>query len=348
MTLNVSKEDDILEHTLSYHLARGVDFLVVVANKATDRTLEIVQRHVDAGVAHLIIEPGVAHHQSRWFTRASRKAATDFGADWIINADADEIYWTDTADLKTVLAAVPDEYGAVTIPFFNFLPSESEEGFFADRLVVREVRSLKPGGSSHLTKIAHRAHPDIVVSSGGHRISGADVVAVPGWHPISGLHFPFRSYAQFEQKIITAGKAAGAPDSRNGHRYELYRAGRLPDFWRLLVSGAPEAFVKYPPLDESDGHALEDGIAAGRLVRDTRVRDWFAQHSPAPVVRAEHREPAPDDVERVRLELMRAVHEYEMSPLRRERELRARAERRLKAIQNSRWWRLRPRLPGSR
>ena len=51
----------------------------------------------------------------------ARMAATDFGADWVINNDADEFWWpTADADLKACLARVPDSTLALQVPRFNF------------------------------------------------------------------------------------------------------------------------------------------------------------------------------------------------------------------------------------
>ncbi len=43
-----------------------------------------------------------------WRTDMARLAATDFGADWVINTDADEFWMPSGGTLKEVLASVPE------------------------------------------------------------------------------------------------------------------------------------------------------------------------------------------------------------------------------------------------
>ena len=301
MTLLVSDEADTVEPVIDYHLHRGVDFVIVTADRGTDEVIEKVERYVEAGTAHLIHEESTVFAQSTWVTRMARIATTEHGADWVINGDADEFFWPEAGTLKEILAAVPAEYGALDVPFCHFLPRLGTEASFIDDVTVREVRSLKPSGRAVFSKAVHRAGRDVEVSMGNHRVGGTGLDVLRAWRPIAGLHFPHRGWAQFERRLVrdTRGERHAGSSERFGPRFELYRTGRLR-----------EAYAR----DVPDERETEEGIREGRLVRDERLKDFFAAR------RADgSRTPDgcdPEVVERLRPVVRRAIVEWEAHPLR--------------------------------
>ena len=132
MTLLVRDEADIVDAQIAYHLHAGVDFVVATDNRSEDATLEILERYARDGVLYLIREPGDDLRQSEWVTRMARLATTDFGADWILNADADEFWHARGASLKELLCAVPTRFGAVRGAWRNFVPRPDDERLFAN------------------------------------------------------------------------------------------------------------------------------------------------------------------------------------------------------------------------
>src|SRR5919108_341850 len=137
MTLLARNEVDVVEAHLAYHLNAGVDFVVATDNCSDDGTLEVLERYQRRGLLHLIREPGEDNRQSQWVTRMARLAASDFGADWVINSDADEFWWPRGASLRDVLRAVPPRYGTVAAFLRVFVPRpESAEDVF-ERMLVR-------------------------------------------------------------------------------------------------------------------------------------------------------------------------------------------------------------------
>ena len=99
MTLLARDEADIVESWLSFHLNAGVDFVVATDNRSVDGTTDVLERYAREGHLHLIRESGEDLRQNEWVTRMARLAATDFGADWVINSDADEFWWPRGASL---------------------------------------------------------------------------------------------------------------------------------------------------------------------------------------------------------------------------------------------------------
>ena len=95
---------------------------IATDNRSDDGTTEILERYERAGRLHLLREDGDDMRQHEWVTRMARLAATDFGADWVINSDADEFWWPRGGTLKDVLAARAERFGVVRGCWRHFLP----------------------------------------------------------------------------------------------------------------------------------------------------------------------------------------------------------------------------------
>jgi len=264
MTLLVRDEADIVDAQLAYHLDAGVDFVVATDNRSEDGTTEILERYARESVLHLIREPGDDLRQSEWVTRMARLGATEFGADWILNTDADEFWHARTGALKELLAAVPSRFGAVRGAWRNFVPRPDDERFFAERMIARlGAPSFHPHPLSTHFKSAHRARADVRIGRGNHEALADGLVALRGWYPIEIFHFPVRSLAQCRRKYVTQFVALerNAEKGIPGHMaeaHEAYRAGRLDAFYTPLVV---------------DDELLERGLADGTYALDERLRD---------------------------------------------------------------------------
>ena len=263
MTLLARDEADIVDAHLAFHLNAGVDFVVATDHRSRDGTTETLEAYEREGCLHLIREHGEVLQQSAWVTRMARLAATEFGADWVIDSDADEFWWPRGGDLKQALATVPEGYGLVRAVWRNFLPRPDDGRFFADRMTVRLQSSAPINDPSNQYrpnfKIAHRADPDVVVEAGNHGLGDGRFRTLGGWRPLEILHFPLRSFAQYEQRYRAIWTALGTAHRADHVRVERAREeGRLADAYETLVLH-----------DE----ALELGLAGGLLVEDARLRD---------------------------------------------------------------------------
>lgn len=271
MTLLVRDEIDALAANIEFHLRQGVDFVVATDNGSVDGTRELLAAYEARGVVRLIDEPADDYAQGVWVTRMARLAATEHGADWVINNDADEFWWPELGDLKDALRSLPPGAEAASAERSNFVPRpDGDRQSFADRMTVRERESLNALGRKLPSKVCHRGFPSVEVGQGNHVCSVDGVTLAPIPAPITILHFPLRSYAQFENKIAKGGAAYGRnihlpPDIGGTWRrlYEVWRAGDLP--------------AHYAAETKSED-AMAAGLRDGSLIEDRRLRDFFRAH----------------------------------------------------------------------
>lgn len=264
LTLLARDEADIVDAQIAFHLHAGVDFVIATDNLSADGTTDILGRYQRAGYLHLIHEQGDDMRQGKWVTRMARLAATEFGADWVLNSDADEFWWPRGGSLKDVLATVPERYGVVRGCWRHFLPRVGDSPFFAERMTVRRTTPAFPGDKTTIyhahQKVAHRADPQVMVEAGNHNAVGHQLEPFRAWHPIEVLHFSFRSLDQLERKCL-AGWHRSPIDELTLHQvlqYDAYRTGKLEEY-----------FASFAVTDEK----LERGLADGTLAIDTRLRD---------------------------------------------------------------------------
>jgi hypothetical protein len=257
MTLLARDEADIVDAQIAYHLHAGVDFVIATDNASCDGTTEILATYARAGYLHLIREQGSDMQQGEWVTRMARLAATDFGADWVINSDADEFWCSHGAPIKAVLAEVPMRFATVRAVMRNFVPRPGEAQLFADRMNVR----LVPGEATSQCyrthpfhaqdKVLHRAHPDVRVGEGNHDAGWESSVDLRGFWHFEVLHFPMRSASQCVQKWRNYER----------HGYSGYD---------VLTNFGPREYYESLVVDD---HALAQGLNAGTFVVDNRLRD---------------------------------------------------------------------------
>lgn len=268
MTLLVRDEEDIVAANLDFHLDQGVDFVVVTDNGSQDRTPSIVGTYVERGVARLIHESADDYDQARWVTRMARIAAREHAADWVINNDADEFWFPcEHRTLKAALETVPDEVPALVAHRRNFVPRPPDGRPFYERMTVRETHATNALGDPLPPKMCHRASPDVAIGQGNHTIEGISRQAALDDGRVDILHFPLRSYRQFENKIVKGGRAYERNTELSPtvgrtwrHLYGLWLQGQLP------------AHYDTQTFDEA---SIRRGLADGVVAHDTRLRDYL-------------------------------------------------------------------------
>src|SRR6266571_810539 len=239
MTLLVRDEADIVDEHIAFHLASGVDFIIAADNGSTDGTTEILETYARDGYGHRIslLDP---FSQIEVVTMMARLAANRFGADWVINSDADEFWWPRTGTLKELLGAVPSRFGGVRGMWRNFVPRPESAGSFAERMTVRSqkpIRGIHPL-NTHF-KTVHRASGDVEVGGGNHDVIGRGLTPLRSWYPIDVLHFPIRSLEQFERKFLRWWQITSVDGEASNPYYnrvrDLHREGRIAEEYDSYV-----------------------------------------------------------------------------------------------------------------
>jgi len=266
MTLLARDEADVIESWLAFHLNAGADFVVATDNRSQDGTTDVLERYAREGHLHLIREDGDDLRQDQWVTRMARLAATDFGADWVINSDADEFWWPRGSSLARVLDAIPPRYGTVGAFLRTFAPRPDASESFAERLTVRfsALAPINDPASLYkpIRKVIHRGHPEIRLTRGNHAVVDSPFAPLRGWFPVEVLHFPLRSVAQCAHKARLQGNAwqhiDRSPTAYHAQMFEALADGTIADYYAAQVVSDEE---------------LDAGAGGGRLVVDTRLRD---------------------------------------------------------------------------
>jgi hypothetical protein len=277
MTLLARDERDIVEQHLAFHLAAGVDHVIVTDHASSDGTEDVLERHAREGRVTVLREPEGPFRQREWVTRMARLAATEHGADWVLNSDVDEFWWPRGGTLPDVLGSIPRRYGLVQSFVRHFVPVPDDGRPFQERMTLRLAAQAPINDPRSpwrpFRKVVHRAHPDAEVVEGSHSIGGTDFVPMRGWYPLEVLHFPIRSARQLDRKGALWGSAVekfyGSEDvvSGPGAAYHALahrdaESGRSASVFDELVG---------PDYDRASA------LAAGTLAQDTRIRDALRQ-----------------------------------------------------------------------
>jgi hypothetical protein len=297
MTMMVRDEADIVGAMIQHHLDQGVDLFLVTDNDSVDGTKEILESFARAGKIELSHDPRHLKQQHEVVTLMSREAARR-GAQWVLNADADE-FWTPIdreSTVKEELDRIDPAIGAFPVPVFDMAGEPARSGTGLQRLIYRDQRPddvlNEYGIHAHATPdVAFVPTEDVVVAQGNHFVSVAQTGTLPAGRGLMVYHFPWRSFAQFARKVENAGRAYEASPhlrpSANHHGMRDYR--RLQDG---LLGAAYTA--RHPTPEE-----LREGVRRGWFVEDRRIAELHA--SPIPDVLIPEAEAAADRLLMARL-----------------------------------------------
>lgn len=247
MTLLVKDEEDILEENMLFHKSMGVDAFIVTDNNSTDRSPEIIEKYKkQAWVLECINEKGTNYNQKEWVDRMIWKAKTVYHADWVINADADELWYTPSGNLKKELSHT--RANVLKCELKSVYP-EQNKPFRSWTKVVRCIDNPEKYDLSKYSifnkqrnKVLHRAAGYVQIAMGNHKVA-----MFPRRNAKSNIlvyHYNIRGKEAFLKKMMNGGKQYEQHSGKHGGRhwryfYELYKQGKLEQEYDRVI-GSPD------------------------------------------------------------------------------------------------------------
>lgn len=269
MTLLVKNEEDMLEENLIFHKAMGVDGFIITDNNSSDRTPEIIRKYKEKGwIVEAIEEKATDYQQKKWVDRMIWKAKSVHKADWVINADADEIWYAPSGDLKTEL--VSSRANVLTCEMKCVYPEEGKP-FWQWGQTVEIVNDLERYNLSRYSlfarqnkKVIHRTAGYIQISMGNHKVTMFPKKVAKS--NIRIYHYNIRGKKPFLEKMINGGKQLEQNPKKHGGRHWRY-------FYQLYKEGLLEA-----EYDKVIGATSFDQLKQDGFIRtDTTIPEWFGR-----------------------------------------------------------------------
>lgn len=274
MTYLVKNEEEMLEESLLFHKMMGVDAFIVTDNNSTDRTPEILRKYHEKGwVLEIINEPCQNYPQKRLVDRMAWIAKTKYHADWIINADGDELWYTPLGNLKAEISHT--HATALVCPMRNVYPEENLP-WTAWPCTVRPILDPLPYDLSPYSvfdpqhnKVLHRADGYLQIAFGNHKAT-----MFPPIYRSCGIvvfHYTISHRARFIEKIKQGGAALERNKSKHGGRhwryfYEIYKQGKLSEEYDRVTG------KKCRQRLESEGHIVQDNPVPSLLEKIRKQR----------------------------------------------------------------------------
>lgn len=139
MTLLVRNEEDIIRENIEFHLSQGVSFFIAIDNLSVDRTADILKEYEDKGVLRYFFEDSNQFDQHKWVTQMAIMAFKEYGADWVINNDANEFWWPKLGRLTDEFNDIPEEFNVLEAGRTNFVMVEGEGEPFYKRMIYKQA-----------------------------------------------------------------------------------------------------------------------------------------------------------------------------------------------------------------
>ena len=267
MTLLVKNEEEMLVENLEFHHAMGVDGFIITDNNSTDATPRIIEHYRQKGwVLDAIRETATDYDQKRWVDRMVLLARERYRADWVVNADADEFWYSPKGSLKADLAQT--HANVLQCAIVNVLP-EAGLPWTEWKRTVRCVPNLDDYNLSRYSifnrqtqKVMHRTDGYLQISMGNHKVKMLPQLTTRSY--ITIYHYNIRSKEQFVDKMVNGGRQLEQRKQKHGGRhwryfYALYKQGLLDAEYDRVVG--THVLTRL----EQEGYVLTDNPVPGIL-----------------------------------------------------------------------------------
>ncbi len=205
----VKDELDVIPYVLDL-LVKQVDAIIIADNMSTDGTREFLHNYARTAPIPIAVrhdeEPG--YMQSDKMTALAHLAHSEYGADWIIPFDADEVWTAGSKPIRTILEdRRPDEY-IVHARLYDHMATGEDN--LEDPNPIRRMPWRRPSPAP-LHKVCVRWDPSLVIGMGNHEAFYDNPVSRTA--PILEIHhFPYRSAEQILRKTVNGAAAYKAAD----------------------------------------------------------------------------------------------------------------------------------------
>lgn len=246
MTFVVKNEDDIIEQNIRFHHAMGVDGFIVTSNNSTDKTNEILERLKKEGlVLHIFYETTPDHKLNIWVSRMVQMATDKYHATWMINADADEFYYSKSLNLKeSIMKGSAGIANVLWVDSLFLFPDDRPDFLNCPYFVTNPFTKFKAQelkidtnpvfeefiGSQGCTKVIHKTSGNPKPHKGNHDITIDHKVSIES-ADIKLFHFHIQNYKKYEAKVkrwIDSVKYKPAGEGEHlKHMVALYNDGKL-------------------------------------------------------------------------------------------------------------------------
>lgn len=271
LTLLVRDEIDVIKGVIDFHLAHGVDHIIITDNGSVDGTYELCKSYSKRKKIDLIREPASDFSQHRWVSKMANIAYEKHKADWVIHADADEMFVPAKRyhNLKEALRYIPKSVSVLHVPRHDFVPyNRSMRDSPHIEMIYRKVVSLNLKGVPLHPKVIHRGAKNVVITQGNHSVTGEGLGLPCKTDGLSVYHYPIRSCQQFHSKVLNGGSGYQnnseldpAIGSHKRYWYDLLQQNKLSDVYY------DEHFLS--------SNQLQNALEVHHLVEDYRVADYF-------------------------------------------------------------------------